>query len=80
MSDAPEPRTVIVYVDATEFDGGPPVDGERVMLVRGDGPCIGHVLSWATVRRHDDGVMHQHVDSWPDVEWPLGHRTDVYDS
>jgi hypothetical protein len=48
---------VVVYLDVIEFHGSPPRDGERVVLVRGDGPRDGDVMSWATVRHHHHDLV-----------------------
>jgi hypothetical protein len=81
--EASEPRRVMLYKGEIEVHGGPLREGERVHLVRADGPREGDTYAEGIVQRHaDDGLLWLHADPPPepwlvDVSAELGAPDSV---
>lgn len=53
-----ELRRVLIYNDEAHLPYPLPADGERVHVIRGNGPREGDLMAVATVRLDDDGTVH----------------------
>jgi hypothetical protein len=68
-----------MYFDVIDFGFGALREGERVELVRGDGPRVGELISGAVVRRDQAGTLWIHADDhrWRPIPLEfriIGHR------
>lgn len=82
----------MLYKGEIEVHGGPLREGERVHLVRSDGPREGEIYAEGIVTRHDDdGLLWLHADPpfpepWlvdtsaePGYRWPVSREQAIED-